>query len=65
MLARELQAVLGNMKQDFDRVEILAAALAAFNRPIPDYEPTFRHLGQAALRDHDLDSAAGETGDSL
>jgi len=56
MLTMELQTLLGKIKRDFDRVEILTAALAAFNRPVPEYEPVFRHLGQAALREHDLDA---------
>jgi len=41
------------MSRDFDRVELLAAGLAAMSRPIPDYEPEFHHLRRAALHDHE------------
>ena len=36
---RDLHRVLDNMRADLDRVEILTAALSAFSRPVPDYEP--------------------------
>jgi hypothetical protein len=56
MLIAELQILLGRMRRDFDRIEILAAALTAFNGPVPDYEPTFRHLRRGALSEHDIDA---------
>ena len=58
ILLEELQSLLSAMSRDFERIEILAAALAAFNRPVPDYEPMFRHLGHAALGEHDLGEIA-------
>ena len=51
---RELHRSLDTMRGDLDRIEILAAALAAFSRPVPDYEPTFRHIRQPALEAHEL-----------
>ncbi|MFI4962099.1 MAG: hypothetical protein ACHP82_11695 [Hyphomicrobiales bacterium] len=45
------------MRAELDRVGLLAAALSVFSRPIPDYEPRFRHLPRVALSAHEL----GET----
>ena len=42
------------MRSDFDRIEILAAALSAFSKPIPDYEPTFQHMRHLTLTAHEL-----------
>ena len=53
-IKRDLQRALDAMRADLDRVEILAAALAAFSRPVPDYEPAFRHMQHLALREHEL-----------
>ena len=43
---KELLLAFDNTRAELDRIEILAAGLAAFNAPIPGYEPTFRHLPQ-------------------
>jgi hypothetical protein len=43
-LKYELQDALHKVHAGLDRVEILAAALGAFNKPVPEYEPRFRHL---------------------
>ncbi|MDP2411286.1 MAG: hypothetical protein Q8M26_13500 [Pseudolabrys sp.] len=51
---RELHQALDSMRVDLDRVEILSAALNAFSKPIPDYEPAFRHLRGAELQVHKL-----------
>jgi len=51
---RELKRVLDNMRADLDRVEILSAALQAFSKPVPDYEPGFRHVRNLSLRAHQL-----------
>ena len=51
---RDLHRVLDHTRADLDRVEILAAALSAFSRPIPDYEPDFRHLDHMTLSAHEL-----------
>jgi hypothetical protein len=52
---RELYRVLNHMHADLDRIEILAAALGAFDRPVPDYEPGFQHMRQnQTLTAHEL-----------
>jgi hypothetical protein len=43
---KELLRAFDNTRVELDRIEILAAGLAAFNGPIPNYEPTFHHLPQ-------------------
>jgi hypothetical protein len=48
-IKRDLDDALDNMRGDVDRVELLAAALSAFSRPVPDYEPRFHHLHRAEL----------------
>jgi hypothetical protein len=54
---RDLHGALDTMRTELDRVELLAAALSVFSRPIPDYEPRFRHLPSVPLSAHEL----GET----
>ncbi len=44
-LRHELHHALHNLHADIDRVEILAAALDAFSRPVPNYEPRFLRFG--------------------
>jgi hypothetical protein len=51
---RELHRVLDNTRADLDRIEILTAALSAFGRPVPDYEPGFRHLRNLTLGAHQI-----------
>jgi hypothetical protein len=51
---RQLHRVLDNMRADLDRVEILSAALQAFSKPVPDYEPGFRHIQNLSLSTHKL-----------
>ena len=46
-MRRELLRILDNMRVDFNRIEILTAALSAFGRPVPDYEPRLLHLQHA------------------
>jgi hypothetical protein len=53
----ELNRALDNMRAEIDRIEILVAALDAFKRPVPDYEPGFRHTRQLAA--HELKPAGG------
>ncbi|MBI3705182.1 MAG: hypothetical protein HY244_15390 [Rhizobiales bacterium] len=43
-MKHELHRLLDNIRGDLDRIEILTAALDAFSRPVPNYEPRFRHL---------------------
>jgi hypothetical protein len=51
---RELHRSLDNMRADLDRIEILTAAMSAFGRPIPDYEPGFRNLRDLSLNAHQI-----------
>jgi hypothetical protein len=53
---KELLRAFDNTRAELVRIEILAAGLAAFNAPIPGYEPTFRHLPQLNLNAHELAS---------
>lgn len=46
-MKEELYRAIDRMRHDLTRVEILTAALRAFARPVPDYEPTFRHMQKA------------------
>ncbi len=53
-MKHELHRLFDNIRGDLDRIEILTAALNAFSRPVPDYEPRFRHLRQSALTAYEL-----------
>jgi hypothetical protein len=53
-ILRDLHGALAKLSGDLDRVEILTGALAGFSRPVPDYEPAFRHLNHLALSEHEL-----------
>lgn len=46
--------VLDDTRADLDRVEILTAALGAFCKPVPGYEPTFQHIDGLALTQHQI-----------
>jgi hypothetical protein len=50
----ELNRAFDRTRAELDRVEILAAGLAAFNAPIPGYEPTFLHLRRLGLTTYEL-----------
>jgi hypothetical protein len=43
-LKRELQRAVGRIRPELDKIDVLSAAMAAFSKPVPDYEPGFRHL---------------------
>lgn len=51
----DLHRAMDHMRVDLTRVEILTAALSAFSRPVPDYEPVFRHLHHVSLSAHEMD----------
>lgn len=53
---KELNRAFEQTRAELDRIEILAAGLAAFNAPVPGYEPTFHHLRQLNLMTHELSS---------
>jgi hypothetical protein len=52
----ELNRAFEKTRVELDRIEILAAALAAFSAPIPSYEPRFHHLRRLNLAAHELSS---------
>ena len=52
----ELYRAFDKTRVELERIEILAAGLAAFNAPVPDYEPTFHHLRRLKLGKHELPS---------
>jgi hypothetical protein len=57
-MQRELDSAMAALRADLDRVELLTAALSAFSRPVPDYEPSFRHARRSELSAHELGAAA-------
>lgn len=59
-MQRELVRAVEDLRADIDRVELLAAALSAFNRPIPEYEPSFRHMAQSNLGAYQMSGTAGD-----
>jgi hypothetical protein len=52
----ELDRAFEKTRADLDRIEILAAGLAAFSAPIPGYEPRFQHLRRQAGKAQELTS---------
>jgi hypothetical protein len=50
----DLLRVIDHTRADLDRVEILTAALSAFSKPVPDYEPAFQHVHNLALSRHEV-----------
>lgn len=57
-MQRELDSAMATLRADLDRVELLTAALSAFSRPVPDYEPSFRHVRRFNLAAHELSESA-------
>lgn len=53
-IKRELHHALDHTRTDLDRIEILAAAMSAFSKPVPDYEPRFQHMQGLALTRHEI-----------
>jgi hypothetical protein len=47
MIVRNLIESLGRLHEDLDRMELWAAALGCFTHPIPDYQPSERHILKA------------------
>lgn len=56
-IKKELHSAVDDMRVAMTRVEILTAALAVFSRPVPEYEPAFRHLHRMTLDAHRLGPA--------
>lgn len=53
-LKREMNRALERIMRDLDRLDILAAAMAGFSRPVPDYEYGFQHLRHQTARATEL-----------
>ncbi|MFA6265721.1 MAG: hypothetical protein WC670_08415 [Pseudolabrys sp.] len=53
-LLREIHRVLAIKDEQLARLEILTVAVAAFSRPIPDYEPCFQHQRRLTARATEL-----------
>ena len=53
-IKRDLHGALNDMRNDLNRIDILSAALSAFSKPVPDYEPTFQHMRHLTLNAHEL-----------
>lgn len=56
-LKRELQRAVDRIRLELDKIEILSAAMAAFSKPVPDYEPGFRHTRHVTASALELNSA--------
>jgi hypothetical protein len=52
----ELNRAFEKTRAELERIEILAAGLAAFSKPVPGYEPRFQHLRPLSLTAHELPS---------
>ena len=61
-MQRELDRAVAALRLDLDRVELLTAALNAFARPVPEYEPIFQHLHQTNLSEHELGTDGSNEG---
>jgi len=53
-LREDLARLFENIRGDLDRIEMLTTTLNAFNGPVPDYEPRFRHLQHSLLDAREL-----------
>ncbi|MCW5693468.1 MAG: hypothetical protein KIT48_14000 [Pseudolabrys sp.] len=42
-LKDEMQRSLDRVGRELEKLEILAAAMAAFSRPVPEYDHSFQH----------------------
>ncbi len=58
-MQRDLARAVEDLRADIDRVELLTAALGAFHRPIPDYEPSFHHVAQSNLDAYEMGGTSG------
>ena len=55
-MKRELHATVERIRAELDKIDILSAAMAAFSKPVPDYEPGFRHLRHVTASALELNS---------
>jgi hypothetical protein len=56
-LKKELHRAVERIRVELDKVEILSAAMSAFSKPVPEYEPGFRHLRHVTASALELNSA--------
>ena len=56
-LKRELQRAVERIRTELDKIDILSAAMAAFSKPVPEYEPGFRHMRHVTASALELNSA--------
>jgi len=56
-LKGELQRSVERIRVELDKIEILSAAMFAFSKPIPAYEPGFQHLRHATVNAIELNNA--------
>jgi hypothetical protein len=56
-LKRELQRAVERIRVELDKIDLLSGAMAAFSKPVPDYEPGFRHLRHVTASALELNSA--------
>lgn len=56
-LKRELQRTVERIRIELDKIEILSAAMVAFSKPVPEYEPGFHHLRHVTASALELNSA--------
>lgn len=59
-MKRELHRALDHTRIDLDRIEILTAAMSAFSKPVPEYEPQFQHMQGLALTRHEINQLSSE-----
>jgi hypothetical protein len=55
-LKRELHRAVERIRTELDKIDVLSAAMAAFSKPVPDYEPGFRHLRHVTASAMELNS---------
>ena len=55
-MKRELHRALDHRRTDLDRIEILTAAMSAFGKPVPEYEPQFQHMYELGLTRHEINN---------
>ena len=55
-LKRELHRAVDRIRLELEKIEILSAAMAAFSKPVPGYEPGFRHLRHVTASALELNS---------
>jgi hypothetical protein len=55
-LKGELHCAMERIRTELDKIDILSAAMSAFSKPVPDYEPGFRHMRHVTASALELNS---------